>query len=116
MEGFFLFIYSIQRGAQRFPVASSQYPTVSMFNCNVDPFNDPQMSCRIGSAYTFFSILERPLRTWSITPQGNTDRADLPYVNALTEVYARAELKPLSFTDAELAENRATERVLDVAP
>jgi acyl-homoserine lactone acylase PvdQ len=104
-------LHAINLGPRRFPVASAQYPAVSLFNCNVDPLNDPELTCRIGSAYTFFSRIERPIRTWSVLPLGQTLDRRSPYFYAMTETYAAARLKPLAFADVELAERTLVETV-----
>ena len=97
----------------RYPVASARYPPVSLFNCNVDPYNAADLVCRIGSAHTFFSVMTDPIRTWSARPLGQTDDPASPYFATMTELYAVAELKPLAFTDAELAAQTLTETVLE---
>ena len=53
--------------------------------------------------------LSDPPMSWSVTPIGQTDRRDLPYVTACTELFAKRELKPLLFTDEQLAEVETTE-------
>lgn len=107
--------HAIVRGG-RFPVASGQYPAVSMFNCNVDPFGESDLTCNIGSAYTFFNAMSDPVQTWSIMPLGNTDRRDAPYYNIQTQLYAGRELKPLPFTDDEIRVHFAGQEVLEMVP
>ena len=108
--------HGINIGDRRFAVATAQYPAVSLFNCNVDPFSDPDLSCRIGSAYTFFSRLEEPIRTWSVLPTSQAADDSKSYYYEMTRTYARGELKPLAFSDAELAELDLVETVLEPEP
>jgi len=95
-------LHGLNVGQRRFQVASGQYPGVSLFNCNVDPLGDPELTCRVGSAYTFLNRVERPIRTWSILPLGQSPDVRTDYRYAMTERYAKRQLKPLPFSDDEL--------------
>ena len=46
------------------------------------------MKCTIGSAYVALHEMSDPPRSWTITPIGQTDRRDLPYHTAATELFA----------------------------
>ncbi len=106
--------HAVERGNRRFPAAFGQYPTVSLFNCNVDPFANPDLYCTIGSNYAQFGLLEEPIRTWTALPFGPSDDPQSPYFANLTELYARGELKLLPFTDADILANWASETILDL--
>jgi hypothetical protein len=49
-----------------------------------------------------------------VTPIGQTDRADRPYADNVTQLFARRELKPLPLTLEQLAEVGTVETVLTV--
>ena len=51
--------------------------------------------------------------SWTVTPIGQTDREDLPYLTACTELFAKRELKPLPITDEQLAEVETSETLLE---
>jgi acyl-homoserine lactone acylase PvdQ len=95
-------LHAINIGQRRFQVACGQYPGVSLFNCNVDPLGDPELTCRVGSAYTFLNRVERPIRTWSVLPLGQSPEGRAPYRYEMTKLYAERKLKPLAFADDEL--------------
>jgi hypothetical protein len=107
-------IHVIRKAGKVFPVATGMYPAISLMNANLDPqkasFTD--LTCRVGSAYVALHELSDPPVSWTVTPIGQTDRKDLPYTTACTELFARRELKPLAFTDEQLAEVQTTETLL----
>lgn len=110
-------IHVIHKGGEVFPVYTGQYPAISLMNGNLDPttvesFDD--FNCTVGSAYTFLNVMEEPIRTYSVHAVGQTDRTDLPYATAQTALFAQRELKPLPFTDAEIAAHTASQVVLEV--
>ena len=47
-------------------------------------------------------------------PLGQTDDPELPYCFSMTALYAKRGLKPLPFTDAQLAEHELVETVLGI--
>ncbi len=90
------------------------YPAISLMNANID-LTKPDLkslTCRIGSSYVALHELSDPPASFSITPLGQTDKTELPYVYASTELFAKRQLKPLPFTDEQLAEVETTETVL----
>ena len=107
-------IHVIRKAGKVFPVATGMYPAISLMNANLDLQNASltDLTCRVGSAWVALHELSDPPMSWSITPIGQTDREDLPYVHACTELFARRELKPLAFTDEQLAEVQTTETLL----
>lgn len=107
-------IHVIRKAGRVFPVATGMYPAISLMNANLD-MSKPEMgslTCRVGSAYLALHELSDPPLSWTVTPLGQTERADLPYVHACTELFAKRELKPLAWTEEQLQEVGATERVL----
>ena len=83
-------------------------------NANLD-LSKPDLknlTCRIGSAYIALHELSDPPVSFSVTPLGQTDKAELPYVHACTELFAKRELKPLPFTDEQLADVETSETLL----
>lgn len=109
-------IHVVRKNGRPFPIESSMYPGISLWNANLDLGGSSvlEITARVGSAYTAVTAFEDPPRTWSITPLGQTDDPESPYCYAATEVYARRELKPMPFTDAQLAELDTVETVLRV--
>ncbi len=107
-------VHVLRKAGKVFPVATGMYPGISLMNANLD-LEKPdvmKLTCRIGSAYVALHELSDPPMSWSVTPIGQTDRSDLPYITACTELFAKRELKPLPFTDEQLAEVETTESVL----
>lgn len=110
-------VHVIRRNGRAFPVASGMYPAISLFNANIDTsISDPfQITCRVGSAYTAAHWLgEGGIESWSVLPLGQTDDTDKPYWSTMTELYAQRELKPLPFTDEQLAAYPMQEQVLEL--
>jgi hypothetical protein len=108
-------MHIIRRGDRVWPVETGMYPAISLMNANLVPNgkNLEDLNCVVGSAYVGFHVLGKDgIRSESIMPLGQTDREDLPYVDAMTNLFANGELKPLPFTDAELAEVETTEEIL----
>jgi hypothetical protein len=91
------------------------YPAISLMNANLDLLNPDlfKLTCRIGSAYVALHELSDPPMSWSVTPIGQTDRTELPYVFACTELFAKRQLKPLPITDEQLAAVDTTELLLE---
>jgi acyl-homoserine-lactone acylase len=107
-------VHIIRKAGRVFPVETGMYPAISLMNANID-LTKPDLkslTCRIGSSYVALHELSDPPVSFSVTPLGQTDRADLPYVYASTELFAKRQLKPLPFTDEQLAEVETTETVL----
>lgn len=104
----------IRKAGRSFSVETGMYPAISLMNANADlRGNDiSKMQCTIGSAYVALHEMSDPPRSWTVTPIGQTDRRDLPYVRKATEVFARGELKPFPLTFEQLAEHETTETVL----
>lgn len=109
-------VHPIRKGAKTFGVNTGQYPAISLMNTNVDfsTGDFETLSCNIGSSYTFFNVMEKPIRTWSVLPLGPTDDPELPYVYTQTQMFSQRKLKPLSWTDAEILENFKSQVVLDL--
>lgn len=109
-------VHPIRKGEKTFGVNTGQYPAISLMNTNVDfsTGDFETLSCNIGSSYTFFNVLENPIRTWSVLPLGPTDDTSLPYVYSHTQLFVKRKLKPLSWTDAELLENFQKQTILDL--
>ena len=107
-------IHVIRKAGKVFPVATGMYPAISLMNANLDPQKASltDLTCRVGSAYVALHELSDPPVSWTVTPIGQTDRKDLPYTTACTELFAKRELKPLAFTDEQLAEVQTTETLL----
>ena len=108
-------MHIIRRGNRVWPVETGMYPAISLMNANLVPNGKKleDLNCVVGSAYVGFHVLGKDgIRSESIMPLGQTDREDLPYVDAMTNLFAMGELKPLPFTDAELAEVETTEEIL----
>lgn len=105
----------IRKAGQTFSVATGMYPAISLMNANADLRGSDisKMQCTIGSAYLALHEMSDPPRSWTVTPIGQTDRRDRPYVRKITEVFARGELKPFPLTLDQLAEHETTETVLD---
>jgi len=107
-------IHVLRKAGRVFPVETGMYPAISLMNANLD-LEKPdllKLTCRIGSAYVALHELSDPPVSFSVTPLGQTDRRDLPYVFACTELYAKRQLKPLPFTDEQLAEVETTKTSL----
>ena len=107
-------VHALQRGARRVPVSSGAYPAVSLMHCTADPLTQEEPACLSGSAYTLLTSMERPPRSWSVSPLGNRDGPDPPWPGRSDELYARGELKPLPFTDADLREHAFSAELLSV--
>jgi hypothetical protein len=108
-------VHVLRKAGKVFPVATGMYPGISLMNANLD-LEKPdlmKLTCRVGSAYVALHELSDPPVSWSVTPIGQTDRKDLSYITACTELFAKRELKPLPFTDEQLAEVETTETVLE---
>ena len=108
-------VHVLRKGGKVFPVATGMYPGISLMNANLD-LEKPDimnLTCRIGSAYVALHELSDPPMSWTVTPIGQTDREDLPYLTACTELFAKRELKPLPITDEQLAEVETSETVLE---
>ena len=108
-------VHVLRKGGKVFPVATGMYPGISLMNANLDLAKPDIMNltCRIGSAYVALHELSDPPMSWTVTPIGQTDREDLPYLTACTELFAKRELKPLPITDEQLAEVETSETVLE---
>lgn len=106
--------HHIRKGGRTFSVETGMYPAISLMNANADLRGSDlsKMKCTIGSAYVALHEMSDPPRSWTITPIGQTDRRDLPYHTAATELFATRTLKPLPLTEAQLAEVETTETVL----
>jgi hypothetical protein len=107
-------IHVLRKAGRLFPLESGMYPAISLMNANLD-LEDPnltKLTCRIGSAYVALHILSDPPVSYSVTPIGQTDRRDLPYTFACSELFAKRELKPLPITDAQLAAVETTTTTL----
>ncbi|MBN1944412.1 MAG: penicillin acylase family protein [Bradymonadales bacterium] len=105
-------IHVIKLGSSRIPVATGQYPAVSLMNCNLDPSDSEALYCQLGSAYTFLNVMEEPIRTYSVMPFANTDNPELPYFGAMTHLFAERSTKPLPFTDDQIAQYQVSEELL----
>ena len=105
----------IRKAGRTFSVATGMYPAISLMNANADLRGSDlsKMQCTIGSAYLALHEMSDPPRSWTVTPIGQTDRRDLPYVRKTTEAFARGELKPFPLTLEQLAEHETTETVLE---
>jgi hypothetical protein len=93
------------------------YPAISLMNANLAPRNGDlkNLSCVIGSAYVSFHVLgKNGIRSQTIMPLGQTDKTSLDYVDAMTDLFAERQLKPLPFTDAEMAEVEMVETVIEI--
>ena len=107
-------VHIIRKAGRIFPVETGMYPAISLMNANLD-LSKPDLknlTCRIGSAYVALHELSDPPVSFSVTPLGQTDKAELPYVHACTELFAKRELKPLPFTDEQLADVETSETLL----
>ena len=112
-------MHIIRRENRVWPVETGMYPAISLMNANLVPKGRKleDLNCVVGSAYVGFHVMdENGMRSESIMPLGQTDRTDLPYVDAMTDLFVMRELKPLPFTDEELAEVETTETVLVLPP
>jgi acyl-homoserine-lactone acylase len=109
-------VHVIRKHGQAFPVETGMYPGISLMNATIDlsTTNPFAITCRLGSSYVALHVMEDPVRSVSILPLGQTERIDLPYALAMTPLFARRELKPLPFTDGELANVETVETVLRV--
>ena len=108
-------LHIIRRGGRVWPVESGMYPAISLMNANLAPKGKKleDINCVVGSAYVAFHVLdENGIRSETILPLGQTDDEALPYVNAMTDLYVNRELKPLPFTDEELAAVDTTETIV----
>ena len=106
-------LHVVRKNGTPYPVESGMYPAISLWNANLDLSGGlTDITGRVGSAYTAFTVMEQPMRTYSITPLGQTDDERRPYCRASTITYAKRELKFLPFTDAQLAEVETTETIL----
>ncbi|MCH2162044.1 MAG: penicillin acylase family protein, partial [Phycisphaerales bacterium] len=108
-------MHIIRRDDRVWPVETGMYPAISLMNANLVPKGRKleDLNCVVGSAYVGFHVMDEDgIRSESIMPLGQTDRLDLPYVDAMTDLFALRELKPLPFTDEELAEVETTETIL----
>ncbi len=105
----------IRKGGRSYSVATGMYPAISLLNANADLRGSDisKMQCTIGSAYVALHEMSDPPRSWTITPIGQTDRRDRPYLRRSTELFAQARLKPLPLTLEQLAEHETTELVLE---
>ncbi|MDE0892839.1 MAG: penicillin acylase family protein, partial [Planctomycetota bacterium] len=107
-------VHIIRKAGRIFPVETGMYPAISLMNANID-LTKPSLknlTCRVGSSYVALHVLSDPPVSFSVTPLGQTDKAELPYLYASTELFAKRQLKPLPFTDEQLAEVGTTETVL----
>ena len=107
----------IRRDDRVWPVSTGMYPAISLMNANLAPRNGDLKngSCVIGSAYVSFHVLgENGIRSQTIMPLGQTDKTSLDYVDAMTDLFAERQLKPLPFTDAEMAEVEMVETVIEI--
>ena len=104
----------IRKAGRTFSVRTGMYPAISLMNANADLRGSDisKMQCTIGSAYVALHEMSDPPRSWTVTPIGQTDRRDRPYVRKVTELFAQGELKPLPLTLEQLAEHETTETVL----
>lgn len=104
----------IRKGGRSYSVETGMYPAISLMNANADLRGSDisKMQCTIGSAYVALHEMSDPPRSWTLTPIGQTDRRDRPYLRKTTEQFARRELKPLPLTLEQLAEYDTTETVL----
>lgn len=111
-------IHVIRKAGKVFPIATGMYPAISLMNANLDlqNANPTSLTCRVGSSWVALHELGDPPVSWSVTPIGQTDRADLPYVHACTELFAKRELKPLAITDEQLARLETKETILQFKP
>jgi len=108
-------IHVLRKAGRVFPVETGMYPAISLMNANLD-LEKPdlmKLTCRIGSAYVALHELSDPPVSFSVTPIGQTDRTDRPYVYACTELFAKRQLKPLPITDEQLAAVETTELSLE---
>ncbi len=106
----------IRKNGRPYSVETGMYPAISLMNANADLRGSDisKIQCTIGSAYVALHEMSDPPRTWSVTPIGQTDRADRPYADNVTQLFARRELKPLPLTLEQLAEVGAVETVLTI--
>ena len=107
-------IHVLRKAGRVFSLETGMYPAISLMNANLD-LEKPdltKLTCRVGSAYVALHELSDPPMSWSVTPIGQTDRRELPYVFACTELFAKRQLKPLPITDEQLAAVETTETVL----
>jgi hypothetical protein len=107
-------IHVLRKAGRVFPLETGMYPAISLMNANLDLLNPDlfKLTCRIGSAYVALHELSDPPMSWSVTPIGQTDRRDLPYTFACSELFAKRKLKPLPITDAQLAAVETTTTTL----
>ena len=108
-------LHIIKREDRVWPIATGMYPAISLMNANLVPVGKKltNLNCEVGSAYVAFHVMDKDgIRSESILPLGQTDHQSLPYVDAMTDLFAERELKPLPFTDEELAEVKTTETIL----
>ena len=105
----------IRKAGRTFSVQTGMYPAISLMNANADLRGSDlsKMQCTIGSAYVAVHEMSDPPRSWTVTPIGQTDRRDRPYVRKITEVFAQGELKPFPLTLDQLAEHETTETVIE---
>ena len=110
-------MHHIRRENRVWPVETGMYPAISLMNANIATRGKKleDLNCVIGSAYVAFHVIDKDgIRTESIMPLGQTDDLDKAYVDSMTDLFARRELKPLPFTDEEMAEVEMTETVLQI--
>ena len=108
-------LHIIKREDRVWPIATGMYPAISLMNANLVPVGKKltNLNCEVGSAYVAFHVMDKDgIRSESILPLGQTDHQSLPYVDAMTDLFAERELKPLPFTDEELAAVKTTETIL----
>ncbi len=105
----------IQRNNRVWPVETGMYPAISLMNANIGKNSTDlkDLGCVIGSAYVGFHVFTKDgIRSESVMPLGQTDDPSLDYVDAMTDLFAERRLKPLPFSDAEMAEIEMVETVL----
>ena len=110
-------MHHLRRENRVWPIETGMYPAISLMNANIATRGESlgDLSCVIGSAYVVFHVVgEDGIRSESIMPLGQTDNVEIDYVDAMTDLFVRRELKPLPFTDEELAAVETTETVLQI--
>lgn len=111
--------FRVGRGEQSWPVGGGGgHGTSTLRNVEYSaPLPDGTRRGRAGQTSTQVVVLSKPVRSWTVTPLGQSDRPDSPhFTDQAEQLFSPGKMKPTWWTPEELAGQPKTRTELPFVP
>jgi acyl-homoserine-lactone acylase len=98
-------VFRVGRGDRSWPVGGGgRHGTSTLRNMNYEKKSDGSYWGRSGQTSPQVVVMSNPVRSWTVTPLGQSDRTTSPhYSDQAEKLFSRGLMKPTWWTPAELA-------------